>query len=162
MSSIRSTTRSLDQSHRVTRMLILVSTCFLLLNAPAHIMSIGLKFYATFPPNNMSQQISTNFSNTSDIITTTTISENLSLMFTTTAATLKKNSSKKKINFRLIFYILLIVVNHIAYLSYSINFFLYSFCGMKFRRELTRLLARYGKYRKQMQTSRIPIAQNSC
>ena len=144
-------------------MLILVSTCFLLLNAPAHICSIGLKVYATLPSNDMFQEISSNFSNTSDIIitTTTTMNENLSLMFTTTAATLKKNSSKK-FSWYLIVYVIVIVANHIAYLSYSINFFLYSFCGMKFRRELTRLLTRYGKYRKQIQTSRILIAQNSC
>ncbi|CAF1621132.1 unnamed protein product [Rotaria magnacalcarata] len=43
--SIRSTTRSHAQSHRVTRMLILVSTCFLLLNAPSHICTITLKVY---------------------------------------------------------------------------------------------------------------------
>lgn len=98
--SIRSTRSSHAQSHRVTRMLILVSTCFLFLNAPSHILTITLKFYSLRPtPMN-----------------------------------------RTRINSFLLIYILMIISQHISFLSYSINFFLYSFCGKKFRHEFLRFI----------------------
>jgi hypothetical protein len=56
------------------------------------------------------------------------------------------------------FYIIVIVTQHIAYASYSINFFLYSFCGMKFRRELIRYMS---KKRRSGTISRSTTMQNT-
>ncbi|CAF3670201.1 unnamed protein product [Rotaria sp. Silwood1] len=153
--SIRSTTRSQAQSHRVTRMLILVSTCFLLLNAPSHICSISLKIYTLKKSqiiNNTVQKYLNLISNSNG--TVSAIIENPN--FVHTIATIRsENPSIINLNFFHIFYTIVIVTQHISYLSYSINFFLYSFCGMKFRQELLRYLSRYGKYQRQIQTSRI-------
>ena len=125
--SIRSTTRYHAQSHRVTRMLILVSTCFLLLNAPSHICSISLELYTlrkSAPKTNASFIPISDYSNqtTSNFYPSSTI------------------FPRRQVTFLQVFYIVLIISKHVAYLSYSINFFLYSFCGMKFREELVRFL----------------------
>jgi hypothetical protein len=159
--SIRSTTRSHAQSHRVTRMLILVSTCFLFLNAPSHICTISLKLYTLKRSQSLNIPHQTSFDqlNISDI-STSTIKENLNFI-DTTSATYTQNPSKIKLKFFHIFYIILITSQHIAYLSYSINFFLYSFCGMKFRRELTKFLSHYGKYHRHIQATRVMNSQNS-
>ncbi|CAF4265138.1 unnamed protein product [Rotaria sp. Silwood2] len=153
--SIRSTTRSHAQSHRVTRMLILVSTCFLLLNAPAHICSISLKIYTI----KKSQLINNNIQKYINLLnnsngTISTIIENPNFIYTKSMIS-RESQSIINLNFFHIFYTIVIVTLHISYLSYSINFFLYSFCGMKFRRELIRYLSRYRKYQRQIQTSRI-------
>lgn len=153
--SIRSTTRAHAQSHRVTRMLILVSTCFLLLNAPSHICSITLKIYSL----KKSQLISSsyqNYLNTTNNVNRTSLGQlDYSIFNYTLTMASKGNQSIINRNFVLILYVAMIITQHISYLSYSINFFLYSFCGMKFRRELAKYLARYGKQRRNTQTSRI-------
>lgn len=77
-----------------------------------------------------------------------------SIVYTIATHAGEKNSIIN-MNFYHKFYIVVIITQHIAYLSYSINFFLYSFCGMKFRKELMKYLSRYGKYRRQIQTTRI-------
>ena len=100
-----------------------------------------------------------NHLNSSDLITSIG-NENVSFI-DTTSSTYPANSSSMKFSFYMIFYIIVIISLHISYLSYSINFFLYSFCGMKFRRELLKCLTRYGKYRGQRQISRPGTAQNS-
>ncbi|UJR08191.1 hypothetical protein I4U23_012464 [Adineta vaga] len=145
--SIRSTTRSHAQSHRVTRMLILVSTCFLLLNAPCHICTISFKILRSnfLSDSSFNQAIHGNFSSnlsssSSSVATTTTI----------TTQVYRENSTQFKLKLFRIFYIILIVSQHVSYLSYSINFFLYSFCGMKFRRELMRFFSRCRHYREQI------------
>jgi len=153
--SIRSTTRYHAQSHRVTRMLILVSTCFLLLNAPYHICSIILKLYTLKDSRliNNSNPININLLNNSN----ETLFENSDFVYSTaTTITAAYTNNQSKINFKFyqIFYIILIISQHIAYLSYSINFFLYSFCGMKFRGELMKVVSRYRKYQNHVQTSR--------
>ena len=122
MTSIRSRTSLQFQSHRVTRMLILVSTCFLLLNAPLHICTISLKIYTI----QKSQQI------------------NHFYAVNSTNGNIEPSYLSNSINVKYFqfFYIVMIISQHISYSSYSINFFLYSFCGMKFRRELIRFLAK--------------------
>jgi hypothetical protein len=157
--SVRSTTRYHAQSHRVTRMLILVSTCFLLLNAPAHICSISFELYtlkkSELIPNSNQTYIHL-FNNSNE-----TKLQDSNLFYSTISTTYKENSSKINIKFYQIFYIILIISKHIAYLSYSINFFLYSFCGMKFRGELIRFLTRCRIYQRHSQRSRIINAQHS-
>ena len=153
--SIRSTTRSHAQSHRVTRMLILVSTCFLLLNAPSHICTITLKIYTLKKSQLFNNTVQDYIRQMNASNSTLSIPiENPNLIFKM-AMRAKENKSIINVNFYHIFYIILIISHHISYLSYSINFFLYSFCGMKFRQELVKYLSRYGKYQRQMQTSRL-------
>jgi hypothetical protein len=157
IASIRSTTRSHAQSHRVTRMLILVSTCFLLLNAPSHICTISLKVYTVKKSELFFDSYKPSFDNSTEI-TTSTIIENL--ISTTATTTYRENSSKINIKLFQLFYIIMIISQHISYLSYSINFFLYSFCGMKFRQELMKFLSRCGKYHGQIQTSHLVSGQD--
>jgi hypothetical protein len=156
--SIRSTTRYHAQSHRVTRMLILVSTCFLLLNAPSHICSISLELYtlrkSVTRTTMNSSLISMNYLNNSN----ETKFEN-SNFFSSTIS--REILPRRQVTFIQIFYIILIISKHIAYLSYSINFFLYSFCGMKFRGELMKFFTRYRKYRRQIKRTPIIIQENS-
>ncbi|CAF1098676.1 unnamed protein product [Rotaria sordida] len=144
--SIRSTTRSQAQSHHVTRMLILVSTCFLLLNAPSHICSITLKIY-TLKKSQLINNSVRNYLNqiNNSNVTISTIMENPNFAYTI-ATISTENQSIINLNFFHIFYIIVIIAQHISYLSYSINFFLYSFCGKKFRHELLRYLLRFRKY----------------
>lgn len=125
--SIRSTTRSHAQSHHVTRMLILVSTCFLLLNAPSHICAIGFKLYT----NRINEIINNN----------QTFNDNTS--------SIDIDQRSREINWQAyqLISIFFLITLHISYLSYSINFFLYSFCGRKFRSELMKFLSCCAKYR---------------
>ncbi|CAF1116115.1 unnamed protein product [Adineta steineri] len=152
--SIRSTTRSHAQSHRVTRMLIIVSTCFLLLNAPQHICTISLKIYLlkNSQSTSNSHHISANVIEYSNE-TMSTIIENSD--FTSPTIPYREKSTKMNPNYISIMYITVITCQHISYLSYSINFFLYSFCGMKFRRELKRFLPKCGNYQQRLQKSPI-------
>jgi hypothetical protein len=154
--SIRSTIRSHAQSHRVTRMLILVSTCFLLLNAPLHICTISLKYYTLNKSELLHNSYKPSFDNSTEI-TTSTIIDNL---ISTTATTYRENSSKINLKLFRIVYTIMIISLHISYLSYSINFFLYSFCGMKFRQELMKFLSRCGKYRGEIQTPHLVSGQH--
>jgi len=159
-SSIRSTTRYHAQSHRVTRMLIIVSTCFLLLNAPSHICTISLKLYAL----RQSRLINNSHPTLVDLLNNSneTNFENSTLFHPTlTSPIYMENGSKSNFKFYTVFYIIVVISQHIAYLSYSINFFLYSFCGMKFRGELMRVVSRLRKYKKREQTLHIGTRQNS-
>lgn len=155
-SSLRSTRRSHAQSHRVTRMLILVSTCFLILNAPSHICSISLELYTlrkSVPVRNNQSANLLNYSNE-------TLFDNSTSLSSMILRTNSDGGRRKMILLQLV-YITLIISKHIAYLSYSINFFLYSFCGMKFRGELMKYFTRYGRYRRQRKTSRVVMRENS-
>ncbi|CAF1128529.1 unnamed protein product [Didymodactylos carnosus] len=98
---------SLSNSCRISRMLIIASTCFLLLNAPSHICIIQLKVYTL--------TTSKQFANTNNSI------EGQQTFDVRTAEYL---------------YLSVLVTQLLSFSSYSINFFLYSFCGAKFRRDL--------------------------
>lgn len=109
-------------------MLILVSTCFLLLNAPAHISTISLKIYAmTSSPFLI--QINNTAKNLTDLF-----DQNIN-----SSISIKTEDASSNFKVFQFLYILTIVTHHIAYASYSINFFLYSLCGVKFRQELVRM-----------------------
>jgi hypothetical protein len=126
--------RSQSQSYRVTRLLILVSTCFLLLNAPFHSCTIGLKIYVAKNPilvNNLSEIPHHSYENSKQH------NQTLSNVISVTNDLINQNEMMNKLKSLKLFYIIIIITQHISYASYSINFFLYSFCGMKFRRELT-------------------------
>lgn len=142
-----SSVRPKSQSYRVTRMLIIVSTCFLLLNAPAHICTIGLKIYT------IKNTIAIDHSNEILIQVQEKIKlynqnssmevNNIDMTHITKKISGQNDASDNSSDLRWmqLFYIIVIITQHIAYASYSINFFLYSFCGMKFRRELIRWMS---------------------
>lgn len=137
-----------SQSYRVTRMLIIVSTCFLLLNAPAHICTIGLKIYSirNIISINRDESSSTGYNQTLTIIPKSSQSnENIDY---------ENNMKWAELS-----YVIVIITQHLAYASYSINFFLYSFCGMKFRRELIRCFSKSS--RRQWTTSQWNTIQNT-
>ncbi|CAF0920950.1 unnamed protein product [Rotaria sp. Silwood1] len=143
-----------SQSYRVTRMLILVSTCFLLFNAPAHICTIGLKIYTlkqTIFINDVNETVTNlndNFKQYNE--TSSTLSNNIDFSHTT-KDTSEQNDTINHLKWMKLFYIMTIITQHISYTSYSINFFLYSFCGMKFRRELLKCML---TQRRQLPTTR--------
>jgi hypothetical protein len=126
-----------SQSIRVTRMLVLVSTCFLLLNAPAHLCVIALKVYThlTAPILNEHNELAyyqpaQNLTNEhfvfmNDIHNRTTTNETI---------------IEDEITIHL-FYIAVLLTQSISYASYSINFFLYSFSGIAFRTSLRQIIA---------------------
>jgi len=111
-------------------MLVLVSTCFLLLNAPAHFCVIITKIYTG--PDSIP-------SNTTVIIDKIAPSTNATLPL----------SSDTFIDDPLVLHILYLAVfftQLIAYASYSINFFLYSFSGIAFRTTLQQLFSKLGRH----------------
>ena len=130
-------------------MLILVSTCFLLLNAPSHVCSIAMKIYASKDVvlTNDYHRKSLNTINVSNETLSTRIESSNFISTINTTAQISQPSINETCPE--IFYTVLIVCNHISYLSYSINFFLYSLCGAKFRRELVKYFSRHRKYRRQ-------------
>ena len=101
-------------------MLILVSTCFLLLNAPAHISNIVSKYYSIRALEH-------------------TTNSNASYKMSSESIQKMNEATAFWDDFR---YGLLVFNQHLSYASYSINFFVYSFCGMKFRRELVRCMSK--------------------
>lgn len=133
-----------SQSYRVTRMLILVSTCFLLLNAPSHICTIGLKIYTVRQPLVMNQthEVLVTLKENSDPKNENSLmlSNNVELSYSTRKISFS-NETTNNLQWMEVFYIIIVITQHISYASYSINFFLYSFCGMKFRRELLRCMS---------------------
>lgn len=124
-------------------MLILVSTCFLVLNAPFHICAIGLKVHLYKPSVAITdgneivvhhlggivpQQNETSFDNREFLHQTKLLSDENEMA-----------NHLKRMEF---IYVLVVITQFISYASYSINFFLYSLCGMKFRRELIRFMSK--------------------
>jgi hypothetical protein len=160
-----SSVHSKSQSYRVTRMLIVVSTCFLLLNAPSHICTIGFKIYSLKNPisidnsNEISAQSHENFKqyNQTSIILLTNVDVVANRKKISNENDLSKNKNKH-LKWMELFYVIIIITQHISYVSYSINFFLYSFCGMKFRGELIRCIS---NQRRQTKTSRSINIQNT-
>lgn len=134
-------------------MLILVSTCFLLLNAPWHICTISAQIIgyianSASPSSSSSSSLLLNstFNTTDDTYSSFTLTTPMPISS-------RESRTRSNISFLDIFYIVMIITQHISYLSYSINFFLYSFCGMKFRRELMKVLSRCRNYREHLPPS---------
>ncbi|UJR38083.1 hypothetical protein I4U23_030764 [Adineta vaga] len=149
-----SSIRSKSQSYRVTRMLILVSTSFLLLNAPFHICTIGLKIYS-HKQSEISHQVSDDviqYNQTSSIYT-----DEIDLLHQTRRLS-NENEMYNHLKRMEFIYLLIVITQYISYASYSINFFLYSLCGIKFRRELIRFISRK---RRSLGTSRSVTVQNT-
>jgi hypothetical protein len=124
------------QSIRVTRMLVLVSTCFLILNAPAHLCVIGMKIYI-----GMDFQVFTEHPELDHFQQTKNLTNNQLKNFVfikTNNQTIPANASHDldiidDNIFIHLFYIAIQITQWISYASYSINFFLYSFSGITFR-----------------------------
>ncbi|CAF1094122.1 unnamed protein product [Rotaria sp. Silwood1] len=128
------------QSIRVTRMLVLVSTCFLILNAPAHLCVIALKIYTGIdsPIYNKHSELD-KFQQATNL----TSHEMKNIVFiqtkgytTTENKYLLANDTNIVDDHQMIvplFYTVILLTQLISYASYSINFFLYSFSGVVFR-----------------------------
>lgn len=117
-----------SQSIRVTRMLVLVSTCFLILNAPAHICVIAMKIYTILDAPTSSDH---HMSLTNE---TLTLFEDPPMV---------ENALTPHL-----LYMAVCLTQWIAYASYSINFFLYSFSGIAFRTSLRQLVKKFRKHRR--------------
>ncbi|CAF3457353.1 unnamed protein product [Rotaria sp. Silwood1] len=128
------------QSIRVTRMLVLVSTCFLILNAPAHLCVIALKIYTGIdsPIYNKHSELD-KFQQATNL----TSHEMKNIVFIQTKGYTKTENKYLLANDTNIvddhqmivplFYTVILLTQLISYASYSINFFLYSFSGVVFR-----------------------------
>lgn len=135
------------QSIRVTRMLVLVSTCFLLLNAPAHLCVITLKIYASINVPVFNEDSDLNLphqiNNSTDFELTKFSSRidfyNRSRNEISLSSIQHERILEDQITIHL-FYIAILVTQSIAYASYSINFFLYSLSGIAFRTSLRQVL----------------------
>ena len=150
--------RKKTQSYRVTRMLILVSTCFLLFNAPFHICTVGLKMYTLKQSMlaDRSLDIPPNYNTPLNQTLSTESADAVSLH--RVAKTSHENEMTNDLRRMEFIYLMVVITQYLSYASYSINFFLYSFCGMKFRRELVRFIT---KQRQQLGASRSLTVQNT-
>ena len=135
-------------------MLVLVSTCFLLLNAPAHFFVIALKIYTT---PSTSAHLTLNGSNSTSIMTNTTMKYSSNLTSTSiddyaslspemNELTLLTNHSIEDDKHIHLLFTAVLSTQFLSYLSYSINFFLYSLSGITFRTSLRQLMRKLGKY----------------
>jgi len=122
--------RKTSQSIRVTRMLVLVSTCFLILNAPAHLCVIALKIYINIDTPILNEPIK--FDHYQQI-------NNVSFINETISSLQHEHILEDQITIHL-FYTAVLLTQFISYVSYSINFFLYSFSGINFRTSLKQLM----------------------
>ena len=111
----------ISQSIRVTRILVLVSSCFLLLNAPAHVFVIASKIYTKMNEpvavDSLDQQRIDSRNHTEPAGQQLEDSLGIHLLYTA-----------------------VILTQLLAYASYSVNFFLYSFSGIAFRTSLRQVL----------------------
>lgn len=117
-----------SQSIRVTRMLVLVSTCFLILNAPAHICVIALKIYT--------------------LLDAPTSSDHHITMLNETSTSFDQPPEVENVLTPHLLYMAVCLTQWIAYASYSINFFLYSFSGIAFRTSLRQLVKKFRKHKR--------------
>ncbi|CAF0974490.1 unnamed protein product [Adineta ricciae] len=152
---IKGRTRSLDllqrpsivhtksQSYRVTRMLILVSTCFLVLNAPFHVCAIGLKVHLYKPSIAINDEREISGHQLNQIVQqqNKTSFDNRDFLFQAKLISYE-NEMTNHLKRMESFYVLVVITQYISYASYSINFLLYSLCGMKFRHELVRFMSK--------------------
>lgn len=119
-----------SQSIRVTRMLVLVSSCFLILNAPAHICMIAMKIYSIIDAPTLSDSMNS--------------SPNQTLII----SSMEELPTVENDLIPHVMYMAVYLTNWIAYASYSINFFLYSFSGIAFRTSLRQLVYKCRKHRR--------------
>ena len=110
-------------------MLVLVSTCFLILNAPAHIAVITLKIYTSIDSPTAIEETKLDQINR----TGTEISMDYPPIIEDKLAPH-------------ILYVVVALTQWIAYASYSINFFLYSFSGVAFRTSLRQLIRKFRRH----------------
>lgn len=135
------------QSIHVTRMLILVSTCFLVLNAPAHICMIVATIHSR-----IESTIYTNHAELENFQQTANLTENQlkHFVFIQNHDNSMPNHDFSQSNDGTfvnddqilihLLYLSVLITQLISYASYSINFFLYSYSGMKFRSNLRQYL----------------------
>lgn len=125
-------------------MLIIVSTCFLLFNAPAHICSIGVKIYTIDQASNADKFIISSSNSAENRKQNEQTASNVPIPIDIVDQDIqmsRSRSSTVKQKWMQYLYLMLVITQHLSYTSYSMNFFLYSFCGMKFRRELIRCMS---------------------
>jgi hypothetical protein len=137
---IASITARTSQSIRVTRMLILVSTCFLILNAPAHLCVIALKIYTSInTPDTALLNENTKYDYYHQINNGSSTNETIISLL------VHEHVLEDQITIHL-FYMAVSLTQLIAYASYSINFFLYSFSGIAFRTSLRQLINKFREH----------------
>ncbi|CAF1114053.1 unnamed protein product [Adineta steineri] len=127
-----------SQSIRVTRMLVLVSTCFLILNAPAHLFAIATKIYTVIIERILTEQLNQN----KDLKTELSIHSNA----TNTSSLLQYGTTHEDKLAIHILYMGVTLTHFVSYASYSINFFLYSFSGIAFRTSLGQLINKLRRF----------------
>ncbi len=131
-------------------MLVLVSTCFLILNAPAHLCVIALKIYTGI---GMELQVFNEHAELEHFkqIQNLTNDQLKNFVFIQTKSK-NEHSLFYGINpiddqiFVHLLYIAIVVTQLISYASYSINFFLYSYSGITFRTNLRQFINKLRKH----------------
>lgn len=127
-------TRS-SQSIRTTKILILVSTCFLILNAPAHFFIIATKLYTNIDTPVILEPLVFLSSNNRTIDPMVTDLYSSQSNTTQLLSWIHSQAIDDGIGIHLL-YITILITQYISYASYSINFFLYSLSGLSFRTNL--------------------------
>ena len=136
------------QSIRVTRMLVLVSSCFLILNAPAHIFLIVIKIHTSINTPVHSNHLELEYFQQTKNLTKQQLQQFVYIDTSDQRVQLTdgdSNSSGDQIMVHLL-YIAILFAQLISYASYSMNFFLYSLSGMAFRTSLRQLLAKIRRH----------------
>ena len=117
-------------------MLVLVSTCFLLLNAPAHLCIIAAKIYLRMDAPIFNEHVELDRFQQQINLTNHQI-KHFVFIHTENDSKLRRTSDEMDVldeNISIhLFYIAIQITQWISYLSYSINFFLYSVSGIHFR-----------------------------
>jgi len=142
----------LIQSIRVTRMLVLVSTCFLILNAPAHLCVIALKIYTGIESQVYSEHVELDHFKQTTNLTNNQLKNFVFIQ--TNNNTMNKNENLPSHDMDIVddqilihlFYIAVLLTQLISYASYSINFFLYSYSGISFRTSLRHFFNKFRKH----------------
>jgi hypothetical protein len=133
-----------SQSIRVTRMLVLVSTCFLLLNAPGHICVVALKIYVDIVHPTNSEHIVVDGSSQLKNQTLATERFNRTMKDVLPSSPRGTTATGDSLTIHLL-YIAVLFTQLITYASYSVNFFLYSYSGIAFRTSLRQLAKKFRK-----------------
>ena len=133
----------ISQSMRVTRILVLVSTCFLVLNAPAHSCVIAMKIYTEMGIDRPTEYIQLDSFHQQKNLSNVQMTSDSSNQ-TEPVMVLGTNKLEDSVGVH-IFYIAVVLTQMIAYASYSVNFFLYSFSGITFRTSLRQILRKFRK-----------------
>jgi hypothetical protein len=141
-----------SQSIRVTRMLVLVSTCFLILNAPAHLCVIIVKIYTGMELQVYSEHAELDHFKQSKNLTNNQLKNfvfippnNNTIMKNEYISSNDMDIVDDQILIHLL-YIAVLLTQLISYASYSINFFLYSYSGITFRTNLRQFINKLRKH----------------